>query len=96
MDRASGEAELPAVVHLAFYRIAQEALNKVVKHAGASNAWLALELGEGTARLEVGDDGCGFARASSIPNGPVACLAGLRTLRPPQLRPVAARAPAGA
>jgi signal transduction histidine kinase len=58
--KVSGEAELPAVVHVAFYRITQEALNNVVKHAGASNAWVMLELEAGRAHLEVGDDGRGF------------------------------------
>jgi signal transduction histidine kinase/ligand-binding sensor domain-containing protein len=60
--------ELPAEVHLAFYRIAQEALNNVVKHAQASQVEVTLrgvppEDGEGDAKgIEMGihDDGCGF------------------------------------
>jgi signal transduction histidine kinase len=58
--RVSGESDLPPAVHVALYRIAQEALNNVVKHACASNAWVMLELGAAGAHLEVGDDGRGF------------------------------------
>jgi signal transduction histidine kinase len=51
-------------VTIALYRIAQEALNNVVKHAGASRARVILrasppEAGEGLT-LVVEDDGCGF------------------------------------
>jgi signal transduction histidine kinase len=58
------ETRLPDHIELALYRIAQECLQNVVKHAGASTARLtfAVETGESgdMARLEIIDDGIGF------------------------------------
>ncbi len=51
---------LPAAVEVAFYRIAQEALTNVVKHAQAQNCTLSLTV-EGGLSLEVADDGRGLA-----------------------------------
>ena len=48
------------MMHVAVYRITQEALNNVTRHAGASKAWVDLDLEPGTVHLEIGDDGCGF------------------------------------
>jgi signal transduction histidine kinase len=45
---------------IALYRIAQEALNNVAKHAGAGRVELSLRCGEGGIELSIGDDGCGF------------------------------------
>ena len=50
---------LPAAVEVACYRIAQEALTNVVKHAGARNCALSLTV-DGTVTLEVVDDGRGL------------------------------------
>ena len=47
-------------VQTAMYRIAQEALNNVARHAGASQAWVDLRQGDDGIRLEIGDDGRGF------------------------------------
>ncbi|MCJ7619452.1 MAG: GAF domain-containing sensor histidine kinase, partial [Anaerolineae bacterium] len=68
--QVDGEPNLPAEVHVALYRIAQEALNNVVKHADASEVSVVLRCGapsghgeEGysrRAKLEVRDNGCGF------------------------------------
>ncbi len=54
---------LPAAVEVAVYRIAQEAVTNVVRHAGASACTLALRLDEAAGRLslEVRDDGMGIA-----------------------------------
>ena len=56
--------ELPPDVHVAFYRIAQEALNNVVKHAQASGVKVLLrctgEDGGRMVELCISDDGCGF------------------------------------
>ena len=57
--------ELPAHVATAAYRIAQEALQNVVKHAEASQARLRLLTHGGTVTLEVEDDGKGFATGAS-------------------------------
>ncbi|MDY6877119.1 MAG: cache domain-containing protein [Chloroflexota bacterium] len=67
-----GQSTLPADVHVALYRIAQEALNNVVKHARASQVVVSLRCtssslptGSGYERqemveLRVSDDGRGF------------------------------------
>ena len=53
-------------VELALYRIAQEALNNVVRHSQARRADLRLNFGEKTVELEVSDDGIGF----NVPQSP--------------------------
>ncbi len=60
---AEGERKLPADVQVGLYRLAQEALNNVVKHAKASQAVITLRLGA-TVRLTVADNGSGFEMAS--------------------------------
>lgn len=57
-----GDRRLPGYVEVGIYRIAQEALRNVKKHAQATSAKLSLHLGEETVRLTVSDDGRGFAR----------------------------------
>lgn len=63
-----GECELPPDAQIAFYRIAQEALNNVAKHAGASQVWVDLRCQRDRVTLSVRDDGRGFDR-ESIPTG---------------------------
>jgi signal transduction histidine kinase len=56
----TGDArELPAGVDLAAYRIVQEAVTNVRRHAGASRVAVRVAYGEGEVRLEVVDDGRG-------------------------------------
>jgi signal transduction histidine kinase len=50
-------------VHVMLYRVAQEALNNVARHAHAQNAWLVLDLAPSSVRLLVTDDGTGFEPA---------------------------------
>jgi signal transduction histidine kinase/ligand-binding sensor domain-containing protein len=62
----SGNCVLPPDVHVALYRIAQEALNNVVKHARASSVDLTLRCavaatgGGREVELQIRDDGRGF------------------------------------
>jgi len=54
------DRELPGDVKIAFYRIAQEALNNVIKHAQATSIRLILDCDGESVLLEVYDDGRGF------------------------------------
>ncbi|HME50398.1 GAF domain-containing sensor histidine kinase [Mycobacterium sp.] len=54
------DRRLPDHIELALYRIAQECLQNVVKHARATRAKLTFAVDEDTARLEIVDDGVGF------------------------------------
>jgi two-component system sensor histidine kinase UhpB len=68
--------QLPALSpeeELVVYRVAQEGLTNVARHAGAAHAWIALECQGGCVALEVRDDGHGF--------GPRVEGAGLRGMR---------------
>jgi signal transduction histidine kinase len=55
-----GQQVLPADVHIVLYRIAQEALNNVAKHAEAVKVVVSLKYRHGKVELSVRDDGCGF------------------------------------
>jgi two-component system sensor histidine kinase UhpB len=54
---------LPAEVELVLYRVAQEALTNVAKHAGAGRVWIDLDRGPHDVTLSVQDDGRGFEPA---------------------------------
>ncbi|MGB8984954.1 MAG: PAS domain S-box protein [Anaerolineales bacterium] len=62
-----GQGTLPADVQVAIYRVCQEALNNVAKHAGASLVEIDLKHAETAIELSIRDDGQGFdpARTSS-------------------------------
>ncbi|NTU83960.1 MAG: GAF domain-containing sensor histidine kinase, partial [Chloroflexales bacterium] len=59
---------LDAPVQLVFYRVAQEALNNVVKHAEAQQVVLYFDCTAGEATLRVSDDGQGFDHDSVRPD----------------------------
>lgn len=67
------ERRLAANVELALYRIAQEALNNVARHAEASRTGVNLKFDDDEVRLTVQDDGRGFivpeTPAELAPNG---------------------------
>ncbi len=58
-------AELPGHVETALFRMAQEALQNVVKHARAKHVRVALATGEEGVTLAVTDDGVGFDPAAA-------------------------------
>jgi len=57
--------QLPAHVEEGLYRIAQEALNNALKHAGADKVVVRIWTNDGQVTLEVTDDGCGFDPAGA-------------------------------
>jgi signal transduction histidine kinase len=58
--QVSGECPLPPEVKVAFYRVTQEALNNIAKHAEASRVLVRLECQSGHILLTVEDNGRGF------------------------------------
>lgn len=62
VDIAYFEHRLPAETELSAYRIVQEALANVLRHAKAERVDVELTLAEGTLRGRVRDDGVGFER----------------------------------
>jgi len=60
---------LPAEFEVNLFRITQESLNNILKHASASEARVTLTQSSNRLRLVVEDDGCGFAhgRLASVP-----------------------------
>jgi len=72
-QKSGDEQRLSHEVELALYRIAQEALNNVVRHSQAGRAELLIAFGEKETILEVSDNGKGFDMPRSptdfAPNG---------------------------
>jgi signal transduction histidine kinase len=64
-----GEERLPADVETALYRIVQEALTNVVKHAGAAHVSIVLTRKQGSVVVMIEDDGCGFDPAKISRDG---------------------------
>jgi two-component system, NarL family, sensor histidine kinase DevS len=60
LEARLGEERLPTEVETTLYRIVQEALTNIVKHAGASNVSILLVRRDGAATLVIEDDGRGF------------------------------------
>jgi PAS domain S-box-containing protein len=59
------EERLPAAHEVAAFYVVAEALTNVAKYASATRAWVRITRDDGVAVVEVGDDGCGGADASS-------------------------------
>ena len=55
-----GQAPLAPAVQVVLYRIAQEALNNVARHAEATQVEVDYDAEPGRARLSIRDNGCGF------------------------------------
>jgi signal transduction histidine kinase len=66
------DCKLPAEAHIAFYRIAQEALNNILKHSRATHVNMGLHCRQGgngqVIELSIGDDGRGFDPAKVPPD----------------------------
>jgi PAS domain S-box-containing protein len=64
----TGRCNVPVEVKVGLYRIAQEALNNVAKHAGAKEAFIDLTCKPGKVALQVTDNGKGFNVRGIPPN----------------------------
>jgi signal transduction histidine kinase len=73
--------KLPAAVDVSAYRIVQEALTNVLKHAGPAHAEVTVCCADGALTIEVTDDGIGAAAASAQPAGSQARGQGLVGMR---------------
>jgi signal transduction histidine kinase len=62
-----GEAHWPENVTLGLYRIVQEAVNNVIKHAGTREVTITLNLNDRPACIEVVDHGAGFVANELAP-----------------------------
>jgi signal transduction histidine kinase len=56
----SGDLNLDESTEMALYRIAQEALNNTLKHAGATAVSVEIRSTPGRVEMEIADNGCGF------------------------------------
>jgi signal transduction histidine kinase len=63
------ERSLPPEVDQAAYRIVQEALTNVSRHAGRASAWVNLCYRPDALEIQVDDDGAGISIASATSNG---------------------------
>lgn len=75
--------DVPAAVEVAAYRIVQEALTNIVRHAGAAHASVRVERAGGALCVEVADDGSGVVGAPGGTAGDRAVRrgAGLESMR---------------
>jgi two-component system nitrate/nitrite sensor histidine kinase NarX len=64
---ATGECPLPTDVHIAFYRVCQEALNNIAKHAKASQVQISLKQTDAIIEMGIHDDGQGFDPKQAAP-----------------------------
>jgi signal transduction histidine kinase len=65
------ERRLEGEIEMMIYRMVQESLNNVVRHANASQVWLELDFKPGSLQVKVRDDGRGFhlpANRSEFPS----------------------------
>lgn len=60
VEATAGEVALGEKAAIELFRIAQESLTNVARHAGARHVRLALQQSGGTLQLSIHDDGCGF------------------------------------
>jgi signal transduction histidine kinase len=73
--RLDGRAELPVAVDAAAYRVVQESLTNVLRHANAKRVQIKVVTGTSTLAVAVADDGVGDAKGGK---GPGNGLAGMR------------------
>ncbi len=60
-----GNSKLPVDVKTAFYRIAQEAINNIIKHANSTNIQIRLENSKSLLQMTIKDNGIGIQEAEA-------------------------------
>jgi len=75
------EARMPELVKIAIYRVVQEALHNVVKHAQASRVDVTLESVDGGVELIISDNGVGFDGPAEAGDRTAKTGLGMRNMR---------------
>jgi signal transduction histidine kinase len=78
LEAQLGEERLPPAVETTLYRVVQEALTNVAKHAAARRASIVLMRRGATVTAVVEDDGNGFSPEATVPNADGIGLSGMR------------------
>jgi signal transduction histidine kinase len=74
----AGGLQVAAVVGATAYRVVQEALTNVLRHAAARRAWVEVGVEDGSLVVQVSDDGRGDAPAEDLSDGGGHGLVGMR------------------
>jgi signal transduction histidine kinase len=61
--------QFPDIYNITLYRVLQEALTNIVKHAQASQVWVDLSVEEDSVNLTIQDNGIGFSEEKPRSNG---------------------------
>jgi signal transduction histidine kinase len=64
LDTAGTERRLPSQVETVVFRVAQEAITNIARHAGAESVMMGVEFAHGSISMEIEDDGQGFEPAA--------------------------------
>ena len=78
---AGTEKRLPHELEIALFRVAQEAISNIARHAAAENVSIVLGFADGQVTLEIEDDGRGFDVADTLPGVRVNTQYGLAGMR---------------
>jgi signal transduction histidine kinase len=70
------ELNMPADVRHNLFLVVKEAVNNIVRHGHASEAWLRVSVAEEALKITIEDNGCGFERPPEDPDAD-----GLRNMR---------------
>lgn len=69
-----GEVKLTEEIKLTIFRIAQEALTNIIRHAQATQALVIIDAEKGRLQMDIEDDGCGFDVESILKGTAKNCL----------------------
>ena len=68
-ETIGSERRLPPELETSLFRVAQEAMSNIARHAEAENVSLTMEFGDDYVALDVEDDGCGFDVERTLARG---------------------------